>query len=95
MSKLVRREQGTLVITDPESDTPLLEQRTVQCVHCGGHYWPSPGSGRIRGYCTRCAGPVCGPGCAACVPIEQLLENFEKGNPLEYRPIVVSVSLPD
>lgn len=45
----------------------------------------------IRGFCTNCMGPVCGPGCAECVPTEQLLENYEKGRPLNFRPTIVSV----
>lgn len=93
MGKLVVRDQGLFVVSDPGADKPLLEQRTVQCVHCGGHYHPSPGSGRVRGFCANCNGPVCGPGCAACVPLEQLLENYEKGRPLDFRPVVVPASL--
>jgi hypothetical protein len=31
----------------------------------------------------------CGRGCAACVPLEQYLENVEKGRPADYRPVVV------
>lgn len=42
----------------------------------------------VRGFCTRCCGPVCGPGCADCIPEEQLLENYEKHRPLDFRPIV-------
>ena len=38
--------------------------------------------------CTRCNGPVCGEECAKkCVPLEQMIGNFEKGRELDYRPI--------
>lgn len=44
----------------------------------------------MRGWCRNCNGPVCGPGCAACVHVEQMLENIEAGRPLDYKPIKVS-----
>lgn len=81
------REAGYVAIVDPGSDKPILEARTLQCVHCGGHWVPRPGSGIERGFCTRCNGPVCGRGCAECVPAEQMLENIEQGRPLDFRPI--------
>lgn len=46
---------------------------------------------RIRGFCQNCNGPVCGPGCAVCVHVEQMLENIEQGRPLDYKPIIVPV----
>lgn len=82
---------GTVTISDPGADKPILEAKTLCCCHCGGHWFPQPGSGRVRGWCMNCNGPVCGPGCAECVPVEQLLENYEKGRPENFRPIVVSV----
>jgi len=85
------REAGTLIISDPGSDRPILETKTLQCVHCGRHWVPRPGSGITRGYCLRCNGPVCGPGCAECVPAEQQLENIEGGRPLDFRPIRMAV----
>jgi hypothetical protein len=77
-----------------EGGHTIKEVETRKCVHCGGHFHVSPGSGRIRGWCVNCAGPVCGPQCAECVPEEQLLENLEKGMSLEearkHKPIRVS-----
>lgn len=90
--RLTKRESGLVTLSDPGSDKPLAEIATLQCAHCGGHWIPAPGSGRVRGWCQRCAGPVCGPGCAECVPAEQLLENIEHGRPLEFRPIIVPTS---
>jgi len=46
---------------------------------------------KVRGWCMNCNGPVCGPSCAACVPVEQYLENMEKGRDPTFRPVVVSV----
>lgn len=88
---LRKTEMGLIVVNDPGADKPLLEAKTLQCVHCGGHWVPQPGSGRVRGWCNCCSGPICGPGCAKCVPVEQLLENYEKGRDLDYRSIVASV----
>lgn len=95
MSKLRKTEHGVATFLDPGSDVPLLEVKTLQCCHCGGHWAPRPGSGRVRGFCTRCMGPVCGPGCVECVPTEVYLENLEKGRAPEYRPICVPTSFSD
>lgn len=45
----------------------------------------------LRGWCMSCQGPICGPGCAECVPLEQYLENMEQGRPDSFRPVVASV----
>lgn len=53
---------------------------TQQCVHCGRHVIARIGSGQVRGFCTRCHGFVCGPGCPAgpgCLPQEQRLTQRE------------------
>lgn len=86
------RECGLAIFLDPGADRPVLEIATAQCCHCGGHFPIQPGSGRIRGFCMNCNGPVCGPGCEACVPTDLLLENMEKGRPEDFRPIFVPVS---
>ena len=44
---------------------------------------------KTRGFCQRCNGYICGPSCAKCVPIEQLLENYEQHRNELFRPIVV------
>ena len=69
----------------------LVNKDTLQCVHCGGHWEVNPGSGKLRGFCLRCNGPFCGPGCANCVPTEQLLENMEQGRPHDFTPTTVNV----
>jgi len=84
-------EAGRIQILDPGADRPLAELPTLQCVHCGRHFHLRPGSGRVRGYCARCNGPICGPGCAECVPAEQQIENLEAGRPLHFRPVRVAV----
>lgn len=75
------------VFGDTVSEVP-----TLRCVHCGGHWMIRPGSGITRGFCQNCMGPVCGPGCADCVPVELYLENVEKGRPPGHVPVVVPVS---
>lgn len=84
----MRPEAGLITVVDPGMDRPLSETPTMQCVHCGRHFAVCPGSGKTRGWCMRCNGPICGPGCAACVPMEQQLANLERGRPLDFRPIV-------
>lgn len=83
----LRHDDGYVIVADPGSDKPIMEAKTLQCVHCGGHWIPRPGSGTVRGFCMNCNGPICGPGCAACIPTEQLLENIEAGRPLDFKPI--------
>jgi len=86
------KHAGEITITNPGRDRPIATVPTLQCVHCGRHFPLSPGSGRIRGFCQRCNGPICGPGCAECVPQERQLENVEAGRPvLTTRPLVLSV----
>jgi hypothetical protein len=86
------KECGLAIFSDPGADRPLKEIATAQCVHCGGHFPICPNSGIIRGYCQNCAGPVCGPSCADCVPVEQLLDNLEHGLPETFRTVSVPVS---
>ena len=71
------RPAGYAVITDPEKK--IVEEDTVQCVHCGMHWQVRPGSGNVRGFCGKCNGPICGARCLECVPIERGLENMEAG----------------
>ena len=82
------KEAGEIIIC---GDGPETRQPTLQCVHCGCHWVASPGSGRVRGYCMNCNGPVCGPGCSKCVPMEQMLENIEQGRALDFKPIRTNV----
>ena len=89
-----RRQAGEITITDPGADRPLVTAATLQCVHCGRHWVPAPGSGRLRGYCAKCDGPVCGPDCLECVPHERQLENLEAGRPvLTTRPLILPVPI--
>ena len=71
------RPAGYASIVDP--DLAIIEEDTLQCVHCGMHWQVKPGSGNVRGFCGRCNGPICGAKCLECVPIERGLENMEAG----------------
>ena len=82
------KAKGYSSLFDPEGS--LQEWDTLQCVHCSGHFRVVPGSGKIRGFCFNCNGPICGPNCATCIPTELLLENIEKGRPLDFRPVVAA-----
>lgn len=82
----IGRISGELITTSAEGK--VTHEPTIMCSHCGKSWVPKKGSGRRRGVCLLCNGYTCGaPGCDACVPMEQMLENFEAGRPLDYRPI--------
>jgi hypothetical protein len=67
---------GHIQIVEPGQDP--LERETLQCVHCGKHWVPAPGSGTQRGWCYRCAGPICGgKPCFTCIPFEAQIEIME------------------
>lgn len=59
----------------------LVEGQTLSCCHCQHTWILRKGSGKLRGFCQRCMGYVCGPGCMECIPIERRLENLEAGRP--------------
>lgn len=63
------------------------------CCHCQKTWEEVKGSGRLRGYCSRCHGYVCGhPDCMVCINWEAKLENVEAGRPrLTPRPEQVTV----
>lgn len=98
-SMLNTREAGRVIVSDPGSDKPMLEYGMCQCIHCGGQF-PTPRFGQSqedkktrigRGFCQNCNGYICGPCCSTCVNVEQLLENMEKGRPLDFKPIIAAV----
>jgi len=52
---------------------------TIQCVHCNCHWVPVQGSGKVRGFCNGCMGPVCGQQkCIPCIPWEKKLDRNDK-----------------
>jgi hypothetical protein len=74
----VVKPHGIVVVTDVDGRT--IERDTLRCVHCQKVWVVVPGSGRRRGFCTRCMGPTCGAaGCDACMNFEKKLELYEKG----------------
>jgi hypothetical protein len=84
--------RGVLIST-PDDGGRATQLDTVQCVHCSRVWAWVPGSGRRRGYCARCHGLTCGSdACDHCVPVQQLIDNLEKGLPYDlartFRPIV-------
>jgi hypothetical protein len=80
--RAVRKPAGYTKTTGPFGE--IIDCDTLQCAHCGGHWEVVAGSGKLRGFCARCDGYVCGaPLCmAVCCPVEQRLENIEAGRPL-------------
>ena len=68
--------KGHAIVTSLDGHT--REYDTLQCVHCGGHWVVQPGSGKKRGFCLKCTGPLCGKKrCFRCVPFEKSLEILE------------------
>jgi hypothetical protein len=58
---------GYAIIVAP--DAPTVERDTLQCVHCGKHWFVVKGSGRMRGFCMKCNGVHCGgQHCWECRP---------------------------
>ena len=75
------RPHGHFEQTGPYGE--LRSGDTLSCCHCRRHWEVVAGSGRTRGFCTRCMGYTCGaPGCDECVPFEQRQENAEAGRSL-------------
>ena len=75
----ILRPKGTGILSDP--DRPHEQQMDYkQCVHCQGVWKVEPGSGKLRGYCAKCNGPVCGPMCLECNGgIEKVNDDLEAG----------------
>ena len=81
--------KGVLIST-PVEGGPTEERDLVQCVHCQYSWVWEPGSGKLRGYCTRCNGPVCGHRACrerGCVHHEQLLHAIEEQRTVASLPI--------
>jgi hypothetical protein len=69
----VRKPSGHIIIEGSEVAD------TMKCVHCGHQWIPIKGSGRTRGFCTKCNGVTCGsPECMPCYPFEQRLDDYER-----------------
>lgn len=80
---------------DPDLARPIAGD-VLRCCHCQRIFTVE--RGMFMGKCYKCNDYHCGPGCKfpmKCVPVEQWLENVEKGRPEDYTPIVSrSVEIP-
>lgn len=88
-----RFRAGVLTST-PIEGGPAVQADILSCIHCGFTWVPAPGSGRLRGFCGKCNGYVCGRHFCTmlgCVHRERIIENLERGRPLNFNPIIVSV----
>ncbi len=69
--------------TIPHDGGPTVTQDLVNCVHCGYIWTWQAGSGRIRGFCMKCNGLLCGRRhCREQVPCRHWMfgiEALEKG----------------
>ena len=90
-----KHSDGGVIVSTPLDSDKKTESPMMCCIHCGIHWAPRPGSGTRRGFCTRCNGFVCGrAACVAwgCFDRDRVCDNIEAGLPINFRPIIVSVS---
>lgn len=75
---------GQFTMKPPVLVTKTMTHLEAQAAHEHGK--------KVRGFCQRCHGYICGPDCGgACVHWEQLLDNLEHDRPLDFRPIIVGL----
>lgn len=88
-----RGQKSGILLTSLLDGGPTVQQDTVNCRHCGRVWVWMPGSGRVRGWCSRCNGFTCGAvQCDQCQPLEAYLEALEAGKPENWRPIRITTS---
>ena len=58
-----------------------IEGETRMCAHCQFKWQYIPGSGKRRGFCSRCNGMLCGKDLCMryCIPYMDKIEAMEKG----------------
>lgn len=62
------------------ADGSTIETDTHQCCHCSKHFDVVKGSGKIRGFCSKCMKVTCGaPQCNEHFSFEERMDLFEKG----------------
>jgi hypothetical protein len=85
-----------LLITEFHDGGAKVYHDTYRCRHCTRHWIHTKETAQRRGFCSRCAGPVCGnDDCAGlCLPYEARLENVEAGRP-ELTPLPARIVVPD
>lgn len=55
----VLRPHATGILSDPEA-CHEIQMDILRCVHCQRSWTVRPGSGKTRGFCLKCMGPLCG-----------------------------------
>lgn len=78
-SATANKPAGVIVTATASGRT--VEIDTLQCAHCGMHWEVIHGSGRVRGWCTKCNGPLCNEKALCmvmCYPIERRHDDVEK-----------------
>lgn len=71
----VRRPKGQFIIEGQ------VVAELLQCCHCNAQFVVVKGFEKNHGYCMRCGAHKCArEECQTCVPFEQRLESYEKGN---------------
>lgn len=86
---------GVLLSSPVDSDR-VFTSDLVACIHCGFIWQWVPGSGRRRGFCSRCHGFCCGRACCEALGCRHWMhdiENLEAGRPMGTRPLIVDVPL--
>lgn len=86
---------GVLIVT-PCDHGPVQQMDTVSCGHCGYTSIWVAGSEKWWSKCLKCGELRCGKeSCrnSECVPVEQWLENVEKGRREDFRPLLVAARM--
>ena len=83
-----------ILTSTPHDGGPAVVRDIVRCVHCDYRWVWQPGSGRRRGFCTKCNGLVCGHAhCAqvGCHYWRNWIDNVSAGRPEYATPAMASV----
>jgi hypothetical protein len=75
----VAQPKGYFIFTPADGGKPI-EGETMKCCHCQETFVVVKGSGRLRGFCTKCMRVTCGKSeCLRCSPWEKQIERIERG----------------
>ena len=71
--------KGNLLVVDRFDGSRIEESDLRQCKHCQCLWKFEPGSGKLRGYCWKCAGHLCGKKACleGCYPAMQRIDDSE------------------
>jgi hypothetical protein len=84
----ILRPSGTGILMDPALPREV-QMDYKQCIHCQAVWKVEPGSGKMRGFCGKCNGPICGPKCLECNgPFDKQNDDLAAGRPIGSRLLI-------